>query len=127
MNLSFCHIFQAAWTRFLPVYAELKHMVKSKEIGDLRIVMSSFGIAHGKSIKRLMEKDMGGGALIDLGIYCLTVADIFFEGEKPLVISASGHKTETGVDETVGVNMLYSGNRMAQMVTSIGMYKYCII
>lgn len=97
-------------------------MVDSKEIGDVKVVMSSFGFASLANVPRLIEKDLGGGVLLDLGIYCLNMADIFFGGENPQLISACGHKTsEDGVDYAIAITLLYSGNRMAQITLSAGM------
>ncbi|KXJ25665.1 trans-1,2-dihydrobenzene-1,2-diol dehydrogenase [Exaiptasia diaphana] len=110
---------EALWTRFFPLVDEVKNMIGSKEIGDVKVVMASFGFASLANIPRLIEKELGGGVLLDIGIYCLNMADIFFGGEKPQHISACGHKTsDDGVDYAITVTLLYSGNRMAQILAS---------
>ena len=65
---------------------------------------------------------MGGGALLDVGIYCLNIVDMIFGGQEPTSISAMGQKTPAGVDSTVTITMLYAENRTASLTISMGKY-----
>ncbi len=61
---------------------------------------------------RLAKKELGGGACLDIGIYCLQLSQFIFGGEKPKQISAIGHLNKEGVDENVGGSLMYSNGRL---------------
>ena len=82
----------------------------------------SFG-KNVSNVERLRDLDQGGGVLLDLGIYCLHIVDMMFGDEEPLSVTAVGHKTDTGVDSTVVVTMLYKGEKTASLTMSMGEYK----
>ena len=83
----------------------------------------SFGINvdHLPHLQRM--KDPGGGATVEIGIYCLHIVDMMFRGEEPLSITAVGQKTPTGVDSPVTVTMLYKGNKTASLTISTCEYQ----
>ena len=81
----------------------------------------SFGFNE-DHVERMQDPDQGGGVLMDLGIYCLHIADMMFGGEDPLSITAVGQKTPTGVDSTVVVTMLYKGNKAASITMTMCKY-----
>lgn len=60
---------------------------------------------------------MGGGTILDLGVYCLQFACLIYNNEKPESIKASGFLNENGVDMSVSTTLLYKGNRTATLVT----------
>ncbi|XP_078379106.1 trans-1,2-dihydrobenzene-1,2-diol dehydrogenase-like [Oculina patagonica] len=111
-------IMEALWTRFLPLYADVKNLVDSNALGEIRVAMVSCGI-NCDSVERLQDPNQGGSALLNLGIYCLHVMDMIFGGEEPLSISAAGQKTPAGADSTLTVTMLYKGNKTASSIISI--------
>lgn len=94
--------------------------IQSKEIGDLQFVSISFGYGGMLEIERLTNPELGGGAMLDIGVYPLLVSDLIFKGEEPEKIAAVGHKTDQGADETVSVTLLYSSKRLCQILVSIG-------
>lgn len=61
---------------------------------------------------------MGGGTVLDLGVYCLQFACLIFNNEKPESIKASGFLNEDGVDMSTSTTLLYKGNRTATLVTN---------
>lgn len=111
-------IMEALWTRFFPLYAEVKNLVDSNILGEIRVAMVSFGISA-DHVERLQDPAMGGGALLDVGIYCLNIVDMIFGGQEPTSISAMGQKTPAGVDSTVTITMLYAENRTASLTISM--------
>ncbi|KAF4101062.1 hypothetical protein G5714_017494 [Onychostoma macrolepis] len=88
-------LMEAVWTRFFPV---------SLEIGRL--------LSRG-------EKELGGGALLDIGIYCVQFVLMAFNGEKPETIQATGVCLDTGVDEAMVVTLKFSGQRLAVCTCTI--------
>jgi len=102
---------EAMWSRTLPTYKKVKSMLRNGDIGTVRFAQSSFGfpiMVH----DRIKEKSMGGGSLLDLGVYSVMAVLLAFNDEEPLEVSASGTVAETGVDETVVITLKYSDGRV---------------
>lgn len=113
-------LMEAVWTRFFPVSAEIRRLLAQGELGDVKMVRSEFGVPL-MHVPRAVQKELGGGALLDVGIYCLQFISMVYNGEKPESIQASGVvHLEKGVDETVVAVLKYSGNRMAVITCSSG-------
>ena len=93
------------WTRFFPAVVELRKEIKAGNIGDVKLVNASFGFrrnfAAGKS--RLDDPKLGGGAVLDVGVYPISFATMIFD-EKPESIHASGWLTAAGKYITVYSN-----------------------
>lgn len=73
----------------------MRRLLKQGEVGDVQMVRAEFGlpVSH---VPRMSENKLGGGGLVDLGIYPLQFAFMVFNGEKPESIHASGHCLHTG-------------------------------
>ncbi|XP_060910216.1 trans-1,2-dihydrobenzene-1,2-diol dehydrogenase-like [Labrus mixtus] len=117
-------LMEAVWTRFFPVSLEIKRVLGQGEVGDVQMVRVDLGapLTH---IPRMAEKELGGGALLDLGIYCLQFVFMVFNGERPESIQATGHCIDTGVDGTAVLVLKFSGNRLAVCTCSITMMLSC--
>ena len=71
-------VMEAMWTRFLPTMIELKETLNSNIIGNIEKIDITFGFqAMLKPKNRLFDPKMGGGALLDIGVYPLTIAHMF--------------------------------------------------
>ncbi|XP_031602395.1 trans-1,2-dihydrobenzene-1,2-diol dehydrogenase [Oreochromis aureus] len=113
-------LMEAVWTRFFPVSVEIRRLLAQGELGEVKMVRSEFGVPL-MHVSRAVQKELGGGALLDIGIYCLQFISMVYNGEKPESIQASGVvHVETGVDETVVAILKYSKNRMAVITCSSG-------
>ncbi|XP_014681479.1 PREDICTED: trans-1,2-dihydrobenzene-1,2-diol dehydrogenase-like [Priapulus caudatus] len=110
-------LMEGIWSRCFPIYDHLKNHLAENRIGNVVALRASFGIAC-KDVERIMEKELGGGATMDLGIYPIQFANWVF-GETPQRVVAAGHLTSTGVDESASITLLYSNNRIAQLFTSV--------
>ena len=101
--------------RCQPAYAKLKDEIGKGSIGKVHQVVAEFGLRI--DVDRLAKKDLGGGVTLDIGIYCVQLAQFVFNGEKPLKVLAGGHKNaDDGVDESVSVTLVYSAGSMASLV-----------
>lgn len=69
---------------------------------------------------RLFNKELGGGALLDVGVYNLSYTT-FILGNAPDFISGSLYIGETGVDENVSINLAYPGGKQAQLYGAINL------
>jgi predicted dehydrogenase len=68
-------LMEAMWTRFMPALAEVRRIIASGEIGTPTQVTADFGFAAtGDPAHRVNNLELGGGALLDLGIYPLSIA-----------------------------------------------------
>lgn len=90
-----CDVFQAVWTRFFPASAEVRRLLAQGEVGPVKYVRSDFcvPILH---VERSVKKELGAGAMLDVGIYCLQFILMVFDGEKPESVQATATCLETG-------------------------------
>ncbi|XP_077570299.1 trans-1,2-dihydrobenzene-1,2-diol dehydrogenase-like [Stigmatopora nigra] len=113
-------LMEAVWSRFFPASVEIRRMLAQGEVGQVKMVRAQFGqsLMH---LPRSMDKELGAGTMLDLGIYPLQFAVMVYGGEMPEKITAVGVCTETGVDETVVVTLMFSKGRMAVITSSSGL------
>ncbi|CAI5790705.1 trans-1,2-dihydrobenzene-1,2-diol dehydrogenase-like [Podarcis lilfordi] len=105
-------LMEACWTRFFPALEKIRSLLHQRTVGDVLVVQAEFGVPI-LTVPRVVKKDLGGGALLDIGIYCVQLACMVFDGEKPESIVASGFLHETDVDKTASIILNYSGQRQA--------------
>ncbi|XP_063800079.1 trans-1,2-dihydrobenzene-1,2-diol dehydrogenase-like [Pseudophryne corroboree] len=103
---------EAMWSRFFPVYDQIRTLLSQKAIGDVKVVRAEFG-SNQYHVPRAVKKELGGGALLDIGCYCIQFALMVFKDEKPESVTARGFLYETGVDETITIVLQYPGKRQA--------------
>jgi predicted dehydrogenase len=71
-------VMEAMWTKYLPVMIETKRLIQTGLIGDIKSLDVSFGFdAEHRRGSRLFDPAMGGGALLDIGVYVITCATYF--------------------------------------------------
>ncbi|MCK7490789.1 MAG: hypothetical protein MZW92_02645 [Comamonadaceae bacterium] len=71
-------VMEAMWTRFLPAIQEVKKLVDDGEIGEIIEIDADFCFESGAAADdRLFDPALGGGALLDVGIYPLTLVNLF--------------------------------------------------
>jgi dihydrodiol dehydrogenase / D-xylose 1-dehydrogenase (NADP) len=63
--------------RFLPAYVKLREELEKKSIGDVYSVNVLFGEVI--TADRVFKKELGGGSILDIGIYCIQVKHLIFE------------------------------------------------
>jgi len=113
---------EAVWTRFLPAIVALKAALTRGVIGEVLSLNATFAITGDfSSSHRLKNLATAGGALLDLGIYPITMAHIVF-GEAPSKIKSSVVLGETGVDERAFILFDYPGNKHAHLTCSFSHY-----
>lgn len=114
-------LMEAMWMRFLPAYREALRRAKSGEIGKIKHITASFGFRSIDKLTRdgrLLNPDLAGGALFDVGVYPLTIAADLF-GWQPESFDAHAQVGGTGVDETMVMQLAYENNCTAQLSASI--------
>jgi len=107
------------WTKTLPVYRKLRGLVAEGQIGDIRAVTADYFFrAPLDPESRLFSKALGGGALLDIGIYGLVLACMFL-GCEPVDIRSTAYTGVTGVDEQAGILLRYENGAIANLLCSI--------
>lgn len=111
-------LMEAMWTRFLPLFVRLRELLAEKAIGDPVLVMADFGFSHsGGPAHRLFNRDLAGGALLDVGVYTISLASMVLGSPEQMTsLAVIG---ETGVDELDSITLGYAGGEMAQLSCSI--------
>ncbi len=111
-------LMEAMWTRFLPIINKTLQLIESGEVGELKYLRADFGFAAPVDAgSRLYDLKLGGGSLLDVGIYPLFLALLIFG--KPDEIKAFAHVASTGADETTNALLFYKDGRMANVLSSI--------
>ncbi len=111
-------LMEAMWTYFLPHYRYVLDLVKSKKYGVLIKLEADFGFtAPYLPEKRLYNKKLGGGSLMDIGIYPVFAA-LSLMG-LPDKISANAKMCSTGVDENCAITFEYEGGKVAALSSTI--------
>lgn len=107
-------LMEALWTRFLPHIIKAKELVDQGAIGELKMVSADFGFkADFIPERRLFNPDLGGGALLDIGIYPVFLAYLFLGyPEKVRALSTFG---PTGVDEQTAMTLVHQGNTISEL------------
>lgn len=110
-------LMEAMWMRFNPLVRRLQGLIASGEFGRLRSISASFGFALPYDPEhRLWNPALGGGALLDLGIYPLGLAQLLL-GE-PDVMTVTG-TLSGGVDAEAGLLLSYRDGARALLDTSL--------
>ncbi len=108
---------EAIWTRYQPARRLLNEIVESGEIGRPQFLTAHLGypLTHKE---RVWKAELGGGALLDIGVYCLNFAIMNF-GHDIGDITTSCVKNEEGVDASETIVLKYRDGKMATLTTTI--------
>ncbi len=111
-------LMEAFWTYYFPAMQKAKELVESGEIGKPIMIDAKFCFAgEYDPVDRKFNPELAGGALLDIGLYCITVPQMFFN-DNPVEITGMAAKCETGVDESSSYILKYTGNRLATLTSS---------
>ena len=94
---------EAIWTRYQPALKTVNDLISSGRIGTPRLLTATLGYSMGDK-PRIMRADLCGGALLDLGVYCLNFARMFCPAD---IVSMEGQcvKSDTGMDLTNAITL----------------------
>ncbi|MCB8944575.1 MAG: Gfo/Idh/MocA family oxidoreductase [Ardenticatenaceae bacterium] len=111
-------LMEAMWTRYLPIMVKLRELLAAKVIGEMRMITADFGYrASFNPQSRAFDPHLGGGGLLDVGIYPLSLAYMVLG--QPSRISSMAELGETGVDEQAAFVLGYEGGAMAVCTTAV--------
>lgn len=108
-------LMEAMWTRYLPAIVKVREWLGSGLIGEVRFLKADFGYRCAWDPQgRLLNPALGGGALLDVGIYPVSFASMVF-GMQPQTIKSLAHIGETRVDEQFAALFGYEGGKLAAL------------
>jgi predicted dehydrogenase len=103
-------LMEAMWSRFIPATLQALQWVEAGLIGDLHTIKADLGFAMPFDAQsRVFDKALGGGSLLDLGIYPAYLAQLFWGKPDPRHISAAATFAETEVDDNCLFTLQYPG------------------
>jgi predicted dehydrogenase len=117
-------LMEAMWTRFLPAYRILGEVLAAGRIGTPLMVEADFGFRRPvEPGHRLFDARLGGGSLLDLGIYPLQLCSLVLG--PPDDVRAVGHLGQTGVDEWAAAVLPHPGGGVGVVKSAIRVNLSC--
>lgn len=119
---------EAFMYRCHPQTAKLVELIRDKAIGDVCLIRATFGFQAGFNPEgRLWNPTLGGGALLDVGCYPVSMSRLVAGAAlgsdsaiaEPTEVKAVGHLGETGVDASTSAVLKFNGNIVAQCATTV--------
>ncbi|AFV87866.1 putative dehydrogenase [Acidipropionibacterium acidipropionici ATCC 4875] len=111
-------LMEAMWTRYLPHMARIRQLVRSGALGQVHGLRADHtGVAPTDPDHRLNNLALGGGGLLDIGVYSVSFA--FDMLGAPIDVRATGILGETGVDTEVATAMTHVGGAVSTTLTSL--------
>jgi predicted dehydrogenase len=109
---------EAMWMRFMPLIQQVRQWIEAGKIGEVRSLQANFGypVAFDPQ-SRFFNPELGGGALLDRGIYPISLA--FYLLGAPREIAAAATLAPTGVDIYTAVQLDYTSGASALLYTSM--------
>lgn len=113
-------IMEAFWIHLLPVLKKMQELIKQGVIGHVVHARSDYGfLAKGARKDRKFDSSLGGGALLDIGVYNLGFMHMVMEAA-PESFTSQYHINEYGTDDFSTVTLAYPDGRSAVVTTAIG-------
>jgi predicted dehydrogenase len=111
-------VMEAMWTRCDPAVLRARELVADGAIGEVTTVQANFGLAGPfAATHRLRARALGGGALLDLGVYPITIAHLFLGA--PDHVRAWAALNDDGVDENTGIVFGYDSGAVAALTCGL--------
>jgi predicted dehydrogenase len=110
-------LMEAFWSRFLPQYEKIIQLINADSIGEIRLIQADFGFrAPDPPAQRLYDPALGGGSLLDIGIYPVFLAQSLLG--KPVEIQALMTSYPTAVDEQCAMILKFKNGALAVLSSS---------
>lgn len=106
-------ITEAIWTRYMPLSHKVKEIMESGIIGEPRVLTATLCYQM-ENKERILKPELCGGALLDLGVYCLNFARMYF-GTDIVRTVTNCHMGATGVDMQECISLSYADGKMANL------------
>jgi predicted dehydrogenase len=111
-------LMEAMWTRYIPLVVQLRQFLADGMIGEVRLLTADLGFRAEMDPKhRLFNPELGGGALLDVGVYTVSFASMIFG--PPSRITGMAHLGQTGVDEQSAMIFGYDQGQLALLYAAL--------
>jgi predicted dehydrogenase len=111
-------LMEAMWMRCNPLIRRVQQLVASGRLGEVRQVRADIGFVVDKpATDRLLDPALGGGALLDMGVYPLTLAHLFLG--TPSSVAAAAALSEAGVDLNLALSLGYESGAVASVTATM--------
>jgi predicted dehydrogenase len=111
-------LMEAMWSRFFPLMAKVRSLLAGGVLGEVKMLVADLCIQFDfDPSDRRYALELGGGALLDLGVYAVSFASMVMGS--PASITSLAHLGETGVDEQAGIILRYDQGQVSTLFTSI--------
>ncbi|MBM7556081.1 Gfo/Idh/MocA family protein [Halanaerobacter jeridensis] len=112
-------LLEAMWTYYLPAIKKVKEWIANGQIGKVKMIEAEFGFRNEiDPDSRLFNLDLAGGALLDVGIYPIALANLI-ENSAVKNVLAEGRLGSTGVDEDNAALLKFESGTLAQLSSSL--------
>ena len=109
---------EAMWTRFQPAMTQVRRWLDDTAIGEVRGMQADLGVVRAfDPSDRLFAPELGGGALLDLGVYVVSFAQWVLGA--PAHVVCTGTRGETGVEEEATLLLCFDSGASATLTTSL--------
>ena len=100
-------LMEALWSRYLPIYSVIRKWLDEKAIGDISLMVGTFGFNAPKDKDdRWQNPELAGGTLLDMGIYPIAISQWVMRSQPKSFVSMA-HIGATGVDELTTILLKY--------------------
>ena len=106
-------ITEAIWTRYMPLSHKVTELMKSGIIGEPRVLTATLCYMM-ENKERIVRPDLCGGALLDLGVYVLNFARMYFGTDIARTVT-NCHLGPTGMDMMESISLSYADGKMANL------------
>jgi predicted dehydrogenase len=111
-------LMEAMWSRYIPIIVRLRELLAEGAIGEVRALTADLGFRREVDPEsRLFNLELGGGALLDVGVYPVSFASMVLGA--PARITSMVTMGQTGVDELAGIVFGYDGGQQAVLHTAL--------
>lgn len=113
-------LMEAVWTRFLPTTQKILSLIAEGTIGTVESIQADFGfrVLEPDPESRLFNPALGGGSLLDIGLYPVFLAQLLLGN--PEQIYAHARLSETGVDAEMNILLDYGPGQVANLHSTFG-------
>jgi dihydrodiol dehydrogenase / D-xylose 1-dehydrogenase (NADP) len=111
-------LMEAMWTRYIPAMVQVRQWIADGEIGDVELVRANLSfMTNFNPRSRLFAPELGGGALLDVGIYPISFAYMILGA--PKTISSTACPGKTGTDDRSSYLFGYEGGKTALLSSAV--------
>jgi predicted dehydrogenase len=107
-------LMEALWTRYLPIYQQVRQWLEAGKIGEIKYLSSTFGsVAPKAEDDRWLNPQLAGGTLLDMGIYPISISQ-WATGQEPQSFGVQSILGKTGVDVLTAITLKYPNGVVSQ-------------